>query len=329
MSRKLVKMWVFTLNNYTDNDLTLIKEWLTEERCSYAIVGKEIGEQGTQHLQGFIHLKKRQLFTTMKKFLPNAHWEAARGSDLDNQQYCSKEEVFVEVGTPTKTTTKGGPGKTLKRAVELSHLLENDDYDITDIDRPAMMLYGKRIRLLAQEIKNKRELRQLESSYSGVEWKNWQQKLIDDTSKEADSRTITVVVDREGNKGKTFLARYLSCKGALYCTTTKRADIAQAFSHHKIVIFDLPRDNQDAISWGTIECIKNGLIFSPKYESHSKVSKPPHVLVFMNQHPDESRLSADRWNIINISDSQEKTEEDTLNEQIWINMMKELNKRYN
>lgn len=47
-----------------------------------------------------------------------------------------------------------------------------------------------------------------------------------------------------------------------------------------------------------IEQIKNGIYFSGKYESQMKYDKPPHVVVFSNTMPDQSKLSADRWNIV-------------------------------
>ena len=41
-------------------------------------------------------------------------------------------------------------------------------------------------------------------------------------------------------------------------------------------------------------------MFSPKYESTSKLYNIPHVLVFANWMPDMSRLSIDRWDIMHL-----------------------------
>lgn len=77
--------------------------WKLEDYL-YAIVGREKGEQGTPHLQGFCHFKARKRLTALKKIFPRAHWEKARGSDKDNEAYCSKEgDVILTLGIPQVT----------------------------------------------------------------------------------------------------------------------------------------------------------------------------------------------------------------------------------
>lgn len=74
-------------------------------------MGKEVGEQGTPHLQGYIALKDAK-----KKFRPlptfavkrddkNAmHFERAKGNRRQNYFYCSKEGDFVtNIPKPTMT----------------------------------------------------------------------------------------------------------------------------------------------------------------------------------------------------------------------------------
>jgi len=49
-----------------------------------------------------------------------------------------------------------------------------------------------------------------------------------------------------------------------------------------------------------LESIKNGLFFSGKYESTQVVMNSPHLIIFANEPPDKSKMSADRWHIVRI-----------------------------
>lgn len=313
MQESKKRMWCFTLNNYTDNDLTTISQWITTDRCKYGIVGKEIGESGTPHLQGYIHLIKPVRFTSLKKFLPNAHWEPAKGTPAQNKQYCSKDgNIFIEIGEITSSSHKGGTsGLVMKRAIEIINEMVEDRYTEPPEDQRVLFLYRKRIKEEVEHREAKIEMKKLKEKYENVTWKEWQQDLLDELDGVPHPRKIIVVVDKEGNKGKSYLSSYLLTQGALLSDTTKKADIAYAMLKQRIVIFDLARHQQDHINWGTIEALKNGNMFSPKYMSKCKIFRVPHVVVMMNDYPDTSRLSEDRWDIRDISDKQ-KEDEDNL-----------------
>ena len=57
-----------------------------------------------------------------------------------------------------------------------------------------------------------------------------------------------------------------------------------------------------AVSYNAIEQLKDGLVFSSKYEGGVKMFNPPHVIIFANWLPDVKTLSEDRWNIVNIGE---------------------------
>jgi len=71
----------------------------------------------------------------------------------------------------------------------------------------------------------------------------------------------------------------------------------------KTLIFDLPRNNGNSISYDALESIKNGYIVNTKYETGSKIFRIPHIIVFANTRPDVEKLSADRWTLKKIIDS--------------------------
>lgn len=92
----LRKSYCLTMNNYKESDIQLFNR---PDLFEYAIVGKEVGAQGTPHLQCYIHLLQKARFTAVKKMFPNnPHIEAAEGTAEENRRYCSKDGDFVEFG---------------------------------------------------------------------------------------------------------------------------------------------------------------------------------------------------------------------------------------
>lgn len=90
-SQARLRRFVFTLNNYTSEELEELKERL-EGVSAWAVIGKEVGESGTSHLQGASVLHKQTAFSTVKRLMPRAHIEVMRGTPEDSLVYCSKED---------------------------------------------------------------------------------------------------------------------------------------------------------------------------------------------------------------------------------------------
>jgi hypothetical protein len=116
------KRWCFTLNNYTDVEYNNIKEIA----CNYLVIGKEVGESGTPHLQGFIIFRSNQRLTAVKLLIPRAHLEVARGSAEQAATYCKKDGDFVEIGV-CPATAGAAEAERWKRARELAVAGNLDD----------------------------------------------------------------------------------------------------------------------------------------------------------------------------------------------------------
>ena len=65
-----------------------------------------------------------------------------------------------------------------------------------------------------------------------------------------------------------------------------------------MVIFDLTRTAAEHINWEVIEDIKNGIMYSTKYETKMNIYNAPKIVVFMNSEPDMEKLYKDRYEII-------------------------------
>lgn len=100
------KKWVFTLNNYTEEQMVLLKARLETLGEKY-IVGKEIGEEcGTPHLQGWVSFKNRVRPITAIG-IKEIHWEKQKGTNQQCIDYCSKEgNVWIAKGCGDVITIK-------------------------------------------------------------------------------------------------------------------------------------------------------------------------------------------------------------------------------
>lgn len=122
MTNTQLRHFAFTWNNYqkTENWFLMLNQCLQELGANYIIFGKEIAPStGTPHIQGYVQLKKRKYFNTIKKFLPMIHITIVFGSSQDNIEYCKKDEDYYEWGE--QRTVARGRGK---QKEDWDHLVE-------------------------------------------------------------------------------------------------------------------------------------------------------------------------------------------------------------
>lgn len=84
------KNWCFVWNNYEEKSIQEILVPTFNEVCEKFIFEKEIGENGTKHLQGFIVLKDKARPSELK-LAKEIHWEKCKGTEKENIMYCSKD----------------------------------------------------------------------------------------------------------------------------------------------------------------------------------------------------------------------------------------------
>jgi len=113
--------WCFTLNNYRPCDIDDVEQ-IT---CKYLVYGKEVGESGTPHLQGFVTFATNKRLSGLKKILPAAHWERTRATSLEASTYCKKDGDFKEIGTaptPGKRTDLDALCEALKEGKSMAEV---------------------------------------------------------------------------------------------------------------------------------------------------------------------------------------------------------------
>lgn len=250
------RSYCITVNNWTANDLEILDR--NTKTAKYFIIGKEVGESGTPHLQAYLNFKSPRSWAALKKAMPSAHIEVAKGTPKQNYEYCSKEGDFR------------------------TNMNQFEDFK------------KKMKRLCLDE-------------YKDVEWKPWQQQVIDIITGVPCKRTIHWFWEPTGNVGKSFLCKYLAIKFGVIICEGKKTDIfnqvlmaLEAKKEIKIVLLDVPRTSADYINYGAIEGLKNGMLYSGKYEGGQCIFPSPHVIAFANTEPNKAAMSGDRWNVVEI-----------------------------
>lgn len=298
MSR--AKHWCFTLNNYTSEEYRKIVDYLNSDHCIYGVVGKEVGESGTPHLQGYVSCRIRLTLRSIKVLLSDrAHFETKRGTPYEAAEYCKKDGDFVEFGeVPVQTQGKRTDWELLRDHIENSQ------------ERPTK----RSLFLLFPNLMARYESavwQYIDSVLPPVQFTNsaprdgWQRELVDSLDGEPDGRTIEFIVDPVGNSGKTWLCQYLlqTREDVQYIRPGRRDDMAHAIDPNmRIFLIDVPRLQMDFLQYSVLEMLKDRLVFSPKYHSVTKmIGHPTRVLVFCNEYPNPNALSADRVSVTQLS----------------------------
>jgi hypothetical protein len=293
------RRYVFTINNYNDG----VEEHLAivghHPDVTYLVYGREVGESGTPHLQGFMVCRTPLRFECVAQLLwadARPHVEVARGTSQAALSYCKKDGDFVEYGqVPTEQ------GKT-------NRFEEFKTWVLDQPDKPTA-------RQIAEHhpgifLQYSRAMEWVDLVYPIVrdvvgEFRAYQLGLAQILLGEPQPRKIIFVVDEVGNTGKSwFVRKFLFLHESLtqVLSVGKRDDLAHAIdSSRRVFLFDLPRSSSEFLQYTVLEQLKDGIVFSPKYNSRTKLLDhgTPHVVVFMNEQPDRNKLSRDRYQVIN------------------------------
>lgn len=290
------KRWVFTHNNPTPADKDTLFAQLDHGDVVYAVVGNEVGESGTPHLQGFVIFKNNKRFTAAKTFLgQRCHLEVARGTSDQAATYCKKEGDFREWGQlPPNDQGKRSDFDRLKQFIlEADH--EPTPYELAN-EFPSLYCRYRQSVMHFVDLLYKPPPQEI-----GLP-NGWQRQLESQLGRDAGDRSITFVVDPAGKAGKSWFVRYFMAKHPKECqrlSVGKRDDLAHVFNPAVRYLFiDIPRTQLEFLQYSFLESVKDRMVFSPKYESVCKtVLHNIHVVVFTNEEPDYNKLTADRYDM--------------------------------
>lgn len=268
---------------------------------------KTLGTNGTRLGNTKANRVRRYCFTLNNPEVPLAQIILNISKHYPNMKYCIGNEVG-ESGTPhfQGYLSFKNPIRfnTLKEYLPKAHIEQCKGNEKSNIE------YCKKDGDYITNFPLSRNERVLKS-YENITWRDWQQNIINIVESEPNNRDIHYFYEKNGNVGKSFLAKYLAIKYNAIIADGKKADIFNQVKiwdeknpeeDIKLVVIDITRACYNNFSYAAIEALKSGMLYSGKYEGGVFFfEKPPHVIIFANEEPNvDKTLSADRWKIFEI-----------------------------
>lgn len=290
------KHWAYTLNNYTDDELQSLS--LLPSTASYHVFGFETSETGTPHLQGHLSFEKRKSLPWLKKNISQrANFSICRSVPA-SVLYCKKGGDYREFGKSTDVTRgKRNDLEEFKRSVR------SGTFDLESIREQHSQVYARYPRFCLEYIRDHKPKKAVEQH----ELRDWQSELESKLRSDPCPRTIFFVVDFSGNAGKSWFVDWYvqQHQQSVVILPGKKPDMVYSLAtcgfDPRVIFVDCPRSKQgDFIQYDFLEELKNGRVFCSKYESHMMYFDVPHVVVMMNEEPDYSKLSDDRYEVIKL-----------------------------
>lgn len=252
------KGWFFTWNNPTLTGPDFRESLLSSGCCRARFQLERCPTTGTPHFQGGAQWKSQVRLSTLTKRYTGIHLERLNDSSLE---YGAKEETRID-----------GPWAIGMLAVK----------------RPLAGIKPEQL-------------------YP------WQRVLYEELKVPCvETRRVLWLWEPDGCRGKSSLMTLLRDelgKGAVLSLEGDKKDIAHAIRQVveplkgpqlydlKIAFFDVERRDAETVPYEIFAKIKDGWLFSPKYDSTDCRFPPVHVVVTANFPPNMDRISADRWDV--------------------------------
>ena len=256
--------WCFTYNNYALNELIAL-EILLKELCKCYAFKKELGKEGTPHLQGFLTLLKKTTLIGLKtyKLLSTFHWEVRKGNELENILYICKEdtsvdEIIYQYGFIKKLNI-------IKSLIVIKELrpFQQDIINLLSLkdDRKIHWVYDP------EGCKGKTSIMKYIDYYYNA--------ICCSSGKDSDIYNLFWNYIDEDKKN-VLLLNNLDC-----------------------FVYNVGRKHTFK-QYTLLENIKDGFLTNSKYKCGCMNFNSPVVIILANHLPDESSMTGDRWNIIRI-----------------------------
>lgn len=257
------KMWCFTLNNYTSEEMAVMADLFRGINCEW-IIGKEVGEQGTPHLQGFVYFNAKGGTRPMEKVKnKRIHWEKCKGTKEQNIIYCKKEGNFIYGNKLMADWLK-----------DIDIIKESKEYRVSLPKYNPWM--GDILNIISKT-----------PDYRHIYW-YWEE--CGNTGKTEFQKYIFTNYDRVVILG----GKSSDMKNGIVDYYSKNKYLP------KIILINLPRSTSTYISYSGLEEVKDMMFYSGKYEGGMICGERPHMIIFANREPPEDKMSKDKFQVVEI-----------------------------
>ena len=150
------RAWCWTLNNPTEDDVAAVDAIRVGPRGGegdppdfrYLCYGREVGESGTPHLQGYAYAWHPVSLSFVRARIPRAHFEISRGRPDQAISYCEKDGDFHEQGERPASQAQKGAGERERwdRARENAR-----DGDLEAVDSDIYLRYYRTLKEIAKD----------------------------------------------------------------------------------------------------------------------------------------------------------------------------------
>jgi len=318
----------FTWYNYTEADVEYLRG-IPAKSADYVIFGFEVSQSGKAHLQGYVEFSCGITGTATINRLNHGKREKRGGitvlklvKDIREVQirYCKKDEsgdpaMIEKYGAKWFETVNVERNQGARTDWHEIHDLIKDGKTLVDIaeNHPEnAMKYHAGIDRMIRAHEEKAQFEAFCAKFDDVKLRPWQERLDNELKGVAGDRRIIWVYETVGNVGKSWFSKYLVAKrGAARFPNCRTQDLAMAYKGEPIIAFDFSRTVEGRLNYGLIEQLRDGTIFSSKYESRTKYFADPHIVCFANWLPDLTACSGDRWSIREVTNEPEVVQEPT------------------
>lgn len=157
----------------------------------------------------------------------------------------------------------------------------------------------------SHDLKPPKKMKLLEES----QLRDWQKGVLTVIGVDPDDRTLHWIWSSKGNLGKTTFCKYLAMRHGAIPLAGKGNDVRNGVVTYlndkghtpELIVVPIPRSYDSSyLSYEALENCKDMFFYSGKYEGGAVCGNCPHVFVFANFPPDESKMSEDRWKVWQI-----------------------------